>query len=93
MLKRADYLRLWGMAGVQVYYYYNVSSFAIPCFAPELNFPQLCQDYPRDEWWIKVLVGLVYATDTTSQALISQICYTYLVTNYANPTFLAHMES
>jgi len=50
-------------------------------------------DYPRDEWWIKVLVGLVYATDTASQALVSQICYTYLVTNYGNPAFLAHIEA
>ena len=37
---------------------------------------------------MKALVSLVYASDTVSQALMIQVAYVYLITNYANPLFL-----
>ncbi|KLO15927.1 hypothetical protein SCHPADRAFT_242920 [Schizopora paradoxa] len=49
--------------------------------------------YPKDHWWMKTLVSLVYASDTVSQALMIQVAYVYLITNYANPLFLAKLVS
>ncbi len=40
---------------------------------------------------MKSLVCLVYASDTVSQALMIQVAYVYLVTNYANPLFLTKL--
>ena len=40
---------------------------------------------------MKALVSLVYASDTVSQALMIQVAYVYLITNYANPLFLTKL--
>ncbi|OCB85117.1 hypothetical protein A7U60_g7742 [Sanghuangporus baumii] len=49
--------------------------------------------FPKDEWRLKALVVAVWTLDTTHQGLISHSCYAYLVTNYANPTFLYTITS
>ncbi|KAI0316362.1 hypothetical protein OF83DRAFT_1172972 [Amylostereum chailletii] len=45
-------------------------------------------EYPADPLFMKVLVGAVWALDTTHQALISHAVYIYLVRNYFNPAIL-----
>ena len=50
------------------------------------------QKFARDAWWIKALVFAVWSSDTVSQALINQVVYTYLISNYANVLYLAHLE-
>jgi len=42
---------------------------------------------------MKSLVILVYISDTVSQALMVQVAYVYLITNYANPLFLTKLVS
>ncbi|KAL5532065.1 hypothetical protein ACEPAF_5629 [Sanghuangporus sanghuang] len=49
--------------------------------------------FPKDEWRLKALVVAIWTLDTTHQGLISHSCYAYLVTNYANPTFLYTITS
>ncbi|PAV17529.1 hypothetical protein PNOK_0759400 [Pyrrhoderma noxium] len=44
--------------------------------------------YPKDELWIKCLVFVVWALDTTHQGMITHTAYTYLVTEYGNLNFL-----
>ncbi|KAI0676815.1 hypothetical protein C8Q78DRAFT_1073593 [Trametes maxima] len=44
--------------------------------------------YPRDPWHIKLLVTVVWTTDSIHQALISHSVYWYLVTEYGNPKAL-----
>lgn len=46
------------------------------------------QTYPKDEWYLKSLVVLVWALDTTHQGMITHTVYTYLITEYANPLAL-----
>jgi len=43
------------------------------------------QRYPRDRPSIKLLVSFLWSIDTLDAILTSHVCYTYLVTNYANP--------
>lgn len=45
--------------------------------------------YSKDELWMKCLVFLVWALDTTHQGMITHTAYTYLVTEYGNLSFLA----
>ncbi|KAL5482961.1 hypothetical protein ACEPAI_9556 [Sanghuangporus weigelae] len=45
-------------------------------------------NYPQDPVWIKLLVGTVWALDTTHQGLIIHSVYVYLITQYGNLTFL-----
>ncbi|EKM80267.1 hypothetical protein AGABI1DRAFT_106493 [Agaricus bisporus var. burnettii JB137-S8] len=47
--------------------------------------------YPKDVWYIKSLVGLVWVFDTIHQCLICHTVYFYLVTNFSNSTSLADM--
>ncbi|KAI9001154.1 hypothetical protein BD414DRAFT_473793 [Trametes punicea] len=44
--------------------------------------------YPRDPWYIKLLVTAVWTTDSIHQALISHSVYWYLITEYGNPVAL-----
>ncbi|KAI0643753.1 hypothetical protein C8Q79DRAFT_1002351 [Trametes meyenii] len=44
--------------------------------------------YPRDPWHIKLLVTVVWTTDSIHQALISHSVYWYLITEYGNPQAL-----
>ncbi|TFK39024.1 hypothetical protein BDQ12DRAFT_87741 [Crucibulum laeve] len=41
-----------------------------------------------DRWILKSLVTIVFVSDTFHQALMSHTIYTYLVTNYFDPTYL-----
>ncbi|KAL5483639.1 hypothetical protein ACEPAI_8871 [Sanghuangporus weigelae] len=43
------------------------------------------QRYPRDKRTVKNFVYLIWAIDSFDAALTVQICYYYLVSNYANP--------
>ncbi|KAL5520981.1 hypothetical protein ACEPAG_8903 [Sanghuangporus baumii] len=43
------------------------------------------QRYPRDKRSVKNFVYLIWAIDSLDAALAVQICYYYLVSNYANP--------
>lgn len=43
------------------------------------------QRYPRDRRMVKYFVYLIWAIDSFDAALTVQICYYYLVSNYANP--------
>ena len=47
--------------------------------------------FPRDDWYLKLLVAAVWALDTAHQALITHASYTYLVTHYADPAYLLHI--
>ncbi|PAV15923.1 hypothetical protein PNOK_0878100 [Pyrrhoderma noxium] len=47
--------------------------------------------YVKDALWLKLFVFLVWALDTVHQALILHAGYVYLITNYANPTFIANI--
>ncbi|KAG2119084.1 uncharacterized protein F5147DRAFT_668132 [Suillus discolor] len=40
--------------------------------------------YSSDPWYNKLLVGAVFVSDTTHQALITHTVYTYLVTDFGN---------
>ncbi|KAF9247140.1 hypothetical protein BU15DRAFT_69979 [Melanogaster broomeanus] len=40
--------------------------------------------YPKDPWYIKLLVGAALVSDTCHQALITHSAYTYLVTDFGN---------
>ncbi|KAJ7122783.1 hypothetical protein C8R44DRAFT_875986 [Mycena epipterygia] len=42
-----------------------------------------------DHWYIKVLVGLVFAFDSIHQGLISHTVYWYVITNYSHPEALS----
>ncbi|KAJ7228989.1 hypothetical protein GGX14DRAFT_692836 [Mycena pura] len=44
-----------------------------------------------DIWYIKALVGLVFAFDSIHQALISHTVYWYIITNYNNPEALSRL--
>ncbi|KAH8116581.1 hypothetical protein DFH11DRAFT_1725338 [Phellopilus nigrolimitatus] len=48
--------------------------------------------YPKDNWWMKFLVIVVWALDTIHQALITHSSYVYLITQYANVLYLSHLE-
>lgn len=47
--------------------------------------------YKEDSFWIKTLVFLVWALDTTHQGLITHTAYTYLVTEYGDLAFLGEI--
>ncbi|TFK43284.1 hypothetical protein BDQ12DRAFT_171820 [Crucibulum laeve] len=47
--------------------------------------------YPKDVWYIKVLVTATWAFDTVHQILISHTVYRYVITNYNNPEILSRM--
>ncbi|KAG2051314.1 hypothetical protein BDR06DRAFT_959100 [Suillus hirtellus] len=44
--------------------------------------------YFSDPWYTKLLVGAVFVSDTTHQALITHTVYTYLVTDFGNASDL-----
>ncbi|KAH8110194.1 hypothetical protein DFH11DRAFT_1547688 [Phellopilus nigrolimitatus] len=44
------------------------------------------QRYPSDRRFIKITVAALWFIDSLDAALTCQICYYYLVTNYANPS-------
>ncbi|KAJ7477077.1 hypothetical protein B0H11DRAFT_2234558 [Mycena galericulata] len=44
-----------------------------------------------DLWYIKALVGLVFAFDSIHQALISHTVYWYVITNYSHPEALSRL--
>ncbi|KAJ7755645.1 hypothetical protein DFH07DRAFT_484996 [Mycena maculata] len=44
-----------------------------------------------DLWYIKVLVGLVFAFDSIHQALISHTVYWYVITNHSHPEALSRL--
>ncbi|KAF5321042.1 hypothetical protein D9619_000277 [Psilocybe cf. subviscida] len=44
--------------------------------------------YRKDVWYIKTLVGAIWAAETVHQALISHTVYHYVVTNYNRPKTL-----
>ncbi|KIM76349.1 hypothetical protein PILCRDRAFT_826333 [Piloderma croceum F 1598] len=48
-------------------------------------------NYPKDAWYIKLLVAAVLASDTTHQALISHTIYSYLITNFGNVVELGNI--
>ncbi|SJL01483.1 uncharacterized protein ARMOST_04805 [Armillaria ostoyae] len=48
--------------------------------------------YPADSLWLKYLVVVTWCADTANQGLISQLVYTYLVTNFANPAYLSALQ-
>ncbi|KAK0453135.1 hypothetical protein EV421DRAFT_652306 [Armillaria borealis] len=48
--------------------------------------------YPADSLWLKYLVAVTWCADTANQGLISQLVYTYLVTNFANPAYLSALQ-
>ncbi|TFY66766.1 hypothetical protein EVG20_g4333 [Dentipellis fragilis] len=47
--------------------------------------------YNRDPLSTRLLVGLVWLCETIHQVLISHAVYSYVVTNYANPSFLQQL--
>jgi hypothetical protein len=47
--------------------------------------------YPKDFWYVKLLVVVTMIVDTIHQILITHTIYFYLVTNYAYPPALASM--
>ncbi|KAI5116474.1 hypothetical protein M0805_008883 [Coniferiporia weirii] len=49
--------------------------------------------YTKDATWLKLHVFGVWAVDTAHQALIIQANYIYLVKEYANVAYLAHLEN
>ncbi|KAH8110221.1 hypothetical protein DFH11DRAFT_1547710 [Phellopilus nigrolimitatus] len=48
--------------------------------------------YVKDAWWLKLHVALVWAVDTAHQALVIHSVYIYLIKEYGNPAYLAHLE-
>ncbi|KAL5501295.1 hypothetical protein ACEPAH_8555 [Sanghuangporus vaninii] len=47
--------------------------------------------YTKDELWMKTLVAVTWALDTTHQGLIIHTVYTYLITEYGNAVFLGNI--
>lgn len=47
--------------------------------------------YKEDSLWIKLLVFVVWALDTTHQGLITHTAYTYLISEYGNLLFLGEI--
>ncbi|KAH9943025.1 uncharacterized protein BXZ73DRAFT_97089 [Epithele typhae] len=47
--------------------------------------------YPNDRAYTKVMVLAVWASDTAHQALVTHTLYTYLITEYGNPTALSYI--
>lgn len=47
--------------------------------------------YPKDVWYIKGLVALVWIFDTIHQCLICHTVYYYVITNFNNPITLTRM--
>jgi hypothetical protein len=46
--------------------------------------------YPKDAWSIKASVGVLWAIDSTTSALMSQVVYYYLVTQFPTPSELTY---
>ncbi|KIM83937.1 hypothetical protein PILCRDRAFT_818965 [Piloderma croceum F 1598] len=47
--------------------------------------------YPKDAWYLKLLVAAVLIFDTIHQMLITHTLYTYLVSNFDNPLELGNL--
>lgn len=59
----------------------SVFLFGVTCLQTFIYY----QRYPRDKALLKFIVLLIWVIDTLDTALAVQICYYYLITNYANP--------
>ncbi|KAL5512692.1 hypothetical protein ACEPAG_2958 [Sanghuangporus baumii] len=47
--------------------------------------------YTKDALWMKIMVVVTWALDTTHQGLITHTIYTYLITNYGDAAFLGNI--
>ncbi|KXN86290.1 hypothetical protein AN958_10152 [Leucoagaricus sp. SymC.cos] len=72
---------LYGVSCVQTLYYFT-------------RYPKLIQPLltsPKDVWYIKGLVALVWTFDTIHQCLICHTVYYYVISNFNNPMILTRM--
>ncbi|KAJ7025191.1 hypothetical protein C8F04DRAFT_1269546 [Mycena alexandri] len=47
------------------------------------------QKFVKDSWWLKGLVGILWALDTLQLVLIGDVLYYWVITNYNDPAILA----
>ncbi|KAF5377279.1 hypothetical protein D9615_006446 [Tricholomella constricta] len=76
---------LWGISCMQTYEYFSVSKMRPSTRHTKIT---LVQEYRRDAWFNKIMVGILFILDTVHQIFWTHVLYIYLITEYFNIAYL-----